>query len=420
MQAYFPAEVLELLHHVGESAAALDLRVFLIGGSIRDLLLPHREFDWDIDLVVEHRGAEALGQEMQRRCGGQLQIFEQYGTAKLKFDQRLHLDIATARTETYAHPGANPKVSFSDLHADLIRRDFTINAMAIALLPGEFGELIDYFNGYQDLEHRLLRTLHENKFREDPVRCWRACRLQHALSFQIESQTAQLISETMQTGIFDRFFSPRIRTELRKVLSFADPLPSLLALEALNVLRCLDPELRLNENLLGALNRLEQWEPWFAEAHDQWAAPLCLLLEALSVPRRAELIPHLELNQHQVRSWEAIVVQTEKMLALNWKTLKPHQVYQTLKPIPDLTLWFWLARFPESELAQAAEYFWGELRLSKPEISGHDLKTILKPGPQMREILEKLHHFRLDGLVHSKEEEFALAQKWAQELKEVL
>lgn len=420
MQSYFPASVLDLLQQTGQCAAELNLKVYLIGGSIRDLLLPHREFDWDVDLVVEQQGAEALGRELQARVGGQLQVFKQYGTAKLKLDERLHLDLATARTETYAYPGANPEVTFSDLHADLDRRDFSINALAIALLPGEFGQLIDYFEGYQDLQHRRLRTLHPDKFREDPVRAWRACRLEQALSFQIEVKTASLISETLQSGLFDGFCSPRIRAELRKVLSFADPIPCLLRLDELHVLRCLDPHLELNETLLGALNRLEQWQPWFAEAHDAWAAPLCLLLEAVPLEKRASLLSKLELNQHQLQAWTTFERESENYFHRDWQSPPPSEMAAALKQIPDLTLWLWLARFPESPLAQAIEKFWLEWRQIKPFLTGHELKQWLKPGPQMRQILNRLMQARLDGETHSRQDEMALAQKLSLQTHEVI
>ncbi|MBT9545195.1 MAG: CCA tRNA nucleotidyltransferase [Candidatus Sericytochromatia bacterium] len=427
MQNYFPPPVLDLLQQTGQAAADLNLKVYLIGGSIRDLLLPHRAFDWDIDLVVENQGeearAEALARELQSRLGGQLQVFKQYGTAKLgkfKPDERLQLDIATARTESYAYPGANPEVAFSDLHADLDRRDFSVNALAIALLPDNFGQLIDYFEGYHDLQHRHLRTLHPDKFREDPVRAWRACRLEQALDFQIESETAELIADTMKSGLFDGFCSARIRVELRKVLSFDDPIPCLLRLSELGVLRCLDPHLKLNETLLDALNRLEQWQPWFAEAHDAWAAPLCLLLEAVPLEKRPALLPKLELNQHQLRSWLAFEQKSQTYLQNDWSKMPPSAIYAALKAIPDLTLWLWLARYPESPLALTIERYWLEWRNLKPFLTGHELKQWLKPGPHMRALLNELLRARLDGETHSHDDEMTLAQKLIQQRQEVL
>lgn len=414
MQTYFPAEILALIQHAGEMATDLGLKVFLIGGSIRDLLLPQREFDWDIDLVVENEGAERLGFELHRHYGGQFQTFPQYGTVKLQITPGLSLDIATARTETYPYPGANPQVCFSDLHADLERRDFTVNAMAIALEPDKFGQLIDYFNGYYDLQHRLLRTLHANKFREDPVRSWRACRLEYALNFRIETETEAYISTTMESGLFDGFYTPRIRAELRKILSFKDPLPVLLRLEELSILRCLDPDLSLNETLLTVLNQLEQWHSWFATAQDAWLAPLFLLLASLPPVKRGLLIKKLELNQYQHRAWETFIYLSEEYRHTNWSALRRSEIYERLEKLPHLTLWLWLARFPDTPLAIAIELFWCELRTLKPRISGHDLKQWLKPGPQMRRVLRELHRLRLDGEINTYQEEQIFAQRLSQ------
>jgi tRNA nucleotidyltransferase (CCA-adding enzyme) len=420
MQSYFPAEVLTLLHRSGELAAELDLKLWLIGGSIRDLLLPERPFDWDVDLVVETGGTADIVRRLQAESGGQLQLFKQYGTAKLKFENGLHLDFATARTEFYPHPGANPEVAFSDLHADLDRRDFSVNALAVNLLPTAFGELTDYFQGYQDLQHRRLRALHADKFREDPVRAWRACRLEYSLGFRLEPETADWITTTLNSGLFDGFCSARIRTELRKILSFPDPVPALLRLEALGVLRCLDPELRLNDTLLSALNQLEQWQDWFAEAHDRWAAALCLLLEAIPAPRRLALIPALELNQHQQATWEAFVRQTPVYRETPWPGLSRSEIYAQFKNIPELTLWLWLARFPESPLAQAIELYWQELRHIKPPLSGHDLKALIPPGPHIRRVLNALHRACLDQHITTPAQAWDLAHTLISQPCEVL
>jgi tRNA nucleotidyltransferase (CCA-adding enzyme) len=420
MHSYFPSEVFEILKITGEQAFKLGLQVYLIGGSIRDLLLPQREFDWDIDLVVEHRGAEDLGRALQAQLGGQLQHFSQYGTAKLKLSQKLQLDIATARTEHYAYPGANPEVSFSDLHADLDRRDFSVNALAIALQPGSFGALIDYFDGYSDLQHRHLKALHKDKFREDPVRCWRACRLAHALDFRIEPQTLEWLHTTMKSGIFNGFFSARIQAELYKVLSFKDPIPCLLQLQELQILNCLEPELELDGFLLTALNRLENWQPWFTELHESWSAPLLLLLTKLTPATQLKLIPQLGLKQNHLQAWRTQQELGSSYFNIPWRKLKPSQIHAHFKSIPPLTLWLWLACYAESDLAFAIDLFWTKLRSIKPLISGNHLKEWISPGPQMRILLAVLLSAQLDGEIASAEAALNLAQKWIHQNKEVL
>ncbi|HUC07357.1 MAG TPA: hypothetical protein VMR96_04645 [Solirubrobacterales bacterium] len=160
--------------------------VYLVGGAVRDLLLGRGRAD--IDLVVEG-DATALG----RRLGVEVTSHERFGTAKVKLDGH-EVDIASARSESYPHPGALPVVEPSaELADDLRRRDFTINAMAIPL-QGE-SRLIDPHGGQADLAARQLRVLHQGSFVDDPTRAIRAARYASRFGFRLEQRTAELLRQ---------------------------------------------------------------------------------------------------------------------------------------------------------------------------------------------------------------------------------
>lgn len=179
------AEALEHMHP--ELARVRDAGgdpVYLVGGAVRDLLLGRGRAD--VDLVVEG-DAEALA----RRLSADVVSHERFGTVKLTLDGH-ELDIASARSERYPHPGALPLVEAgADLGADLARRDFTINAMAIPL-HGE-PRLIDPFDGQADLAARQLRVLHDGSFADDPTRAIRAARYAARFGFAFEPRTAELL-----------------------------------------------------------------------------------------------------------------------------------------------------------------------------------------------------------------------------------
>ncbi|HEX2391750.1 MAG TPA: hypothetical protein VHI77_02410 [Solirubrobacterales bacterium] len=161
------------------------LPVYLVGGAVRDLLRRHPRSD--IDLVVIGDPAELA------RGLGAVTIAEhdRFGTAKLHLEGH-QIDIARARTETYPHPGALPVVEPAPaIEADLARRDFTINAMAIPL--AEEPRLIDPHAGREDLERRLLRVLHDRSFIDDPTRAIRAARYAARLGFAVEEKTLALL-----------------------------------------------------------------------------------------------------------------------------------------------------------------------------------------------------------------------------------
>jgi tRNA nucleotidyltransferase (CCA-adding enzyme) len=161
--------------------------VYLVGGAVRDLLLGRGRTD--IDLVVEgEAGALAT------RLGGEMVEHERFATAKVRLDGH-EVDIATARAESYPRPGALPEVEpTAGIAADLARRDFTINAMAIPLRRDP--ELIDPHRGREDLEAGLLRVLHARSFEDDPTRALRAARYAARFGFGLEPDTADLLRQT--------------------------------------------------------------------------------------------------------------------------------------------------------------------------------------------------------------------------------
>jgi tRNA nucleotidyltransferase (CCA-adding enzyme) len=163
--------------------AAGEERVYLVGGAVRDLLLGRGRAD--IDLVVEG-DASALA----ARLGADPVEHQRFATAKVDLEGH-EVDIATARAETYSHPGALPEVTPARLEDDLARRDFTINAMAIPL-QGE-PELIDSRHGHADLENGVLRVLHEASFVDDPTRALRAARYAARFGFVPEPRTEELL-----------------------------------------------------------------------------------------------------------------------------------------------------------------------------------------------------------------------------------
>jgi tRNA nucleotidyltransferase (CCA-adding enzyme) len=197
---------LDALDGVEELRAALRGRqVWVVGGAVRDLLLGGTHAD--IDLVVEGDATEVAAM-----LGAELKAHERFGTATVEVGGS-HVDVAAARRETYAHPGALPDVETASLSDDLARRDFTVNAMALPL--GGEGKLFDPHGGYADLEAGVLRVLHPRSFQDDPTRALRAARYAARLDLKLEPETAGLLSATdLSTASADR-----IDAELHRLLA---------------------------------------------------------------------------------------------------------------------------------------------------------------------------------------------------------
>ena len=209
-----PKNIEDIAKEVGEIAKGMGFRAYIVGGVVRDILLGKEV--WDLDLVVEGDALE-VARRLAERHGVEVHPFPEFGTAHLKVGS-LKLEFATARRETYAHPGAYPKVERASLKEDLVRRDFTINAMAISVNPEDFGTLIDFFGGIRDLKDRIIRVLHPVSFIEDPVRILRALRFAGRLGFKLSKSTERLLRQAVDLGLLDQAPRGRIMNEIRLAL----------------------------------------------------------------------------------------------------------------------------------------------------------------------------------------------------------
>lgn len=196
------------LELVKEVAAEKDCKPYLVGGPVRDLLLGRHAID--VDLTLEE-GSSTLARALAKRLDGRVRSFPQFLTYKVTADGFPDIDIATARKERYRSPGALPAVTAGRLKDDLLRRDFTINAVALGLLDGK---LHDPAKGEEDIRERLVRVLHDRSFIDDPTRIFRAIRLATRLEFEIHPATVRLMREAVQSNALSTVSRERIWREL--------------------------------------------------------------------------------------------------------------------------------------------------------------------------------------------------------------
>jgi poly(A) polymerase len=224
-----------------ESADALGLETYVIGGFVRDLIL--RRPSKDIDVVCVGSGIE-LAQEVANRLGNKARsaYFKNYGTAQVKY-RDIEVEFVGARKESYTRDSRNPIVENGTLEDDLNRRDFTINALAICLNKNRFGELIDPFNGLSDLEECIIQTPLDPDitFSDDPLRMLRAVRFATQLGFFIEVDTFEAIERNKNR--IDIISKERIVDELNKIVLSPRPSMGFEILEQTGLLKIILPEL---------------------------------------------------------------------------------------------------------------------------------------------------------------------------------
>jgi tRNA nucleotidyltransferase (CCA-adding enzyme) len=217
-------KLLERLAELPRGRAVLDAPrdgVHLVGGAVRDLALGR--VPREIDLVVEGDPEPLIA-----ALGGADEAHERFGTAVVA-----GIDVVRARGESYAQPGALPDVRAGSLDEDLQRRDFTVNAIAVALADGTV-RAVEHAG--EDLDASVLRVLHDGSFRDDPTRLWRLARYAARLGFRPEERTLQLASEAVADGAPQTVSGVRMGNELRLALLEPDPVSVLVEAAALGLL----------------------------------------------------------------------------------------------------------------------------------------------------------------------------------------
>ncbi len=217
--------------------------VYLVGGAVRDLLMGGRPYD--LDLVLEG-DAQALA----TRLGGRSRVHDRFGTSTVKLDG-FSYDIARARRESYARPGALPDVAPAPLEEDLLRRDFTVNAIAIALTGPRRGQLHAPPAALDDLDARKLRVLHDRSFLDDPTRLLRLARYASRLRFAVDPHTLALARKAIDDGAIGTVSGARIGAELRLLARERDPLTAFAELRELGIDTAIDPGFQLTDEELG-------------------------------------------------------------------------------------------------------------------------------------------------------------------------
>lgn len=417
--------------------------LYLVGGAVRDLLLaePNEPVMLsDIDLVVDgfHRSADVgAGVELARSLQAlypeaRLEVHGKFQTAALLWHKdpeldSLWIDIATARTEFYPYPAANPEVEASSIRQDLYRRDFTINALALRLTNPRSGELLDFFGGVLDLRSQQIRVLHANSFIEDPTRIYRAVRFAVRLGFTIEAQTEGFIRHAIASGIYEqirmnsggRVIAPALQTRLKAELRYILQAPywkaAIRKLAELDALRCIHSSLELDAGLWRQLRLVERWFHRFDSQNllNHWELLLEVLIARLEPDERAIVAENLQLPADAIeRLANLATIQTELIDRLPNCT-QISQMVELLKPYDLPTLTLVAVKVPREVRRLIWQYLtvWAPI---KAPLDGNDLKKLgYKPGRHFKQILDELLAATLDGKIQNRiEAEHYLAEHY--------
>ncbi len=416
MARLLPRGTMALLKKIGALADQNNCSAFVVGGLVRDLVMGRRNMD--LDIVVEGDGMRFAG-VLAKKLGGSLVVHRRFGTASVYTPEALKIDIATARKELYEAPAALPTVEFSSLKNDLIRRDFTINAMAVSLNSANFGQLIDFFGGERDLGLGRIKVLHDSSFIDDPTRIFRAVRFEQRFGFRIDAHTEDLLKRAVSREMFDRTEKQRIRDELVLILKEPDPLKGLRRMDSLHELAFIHPAIRFSRRMEALFKSIGDCTAWYrnstlgGRAIDGWLLYLMALVDDLGYNELHSLCGKFVFsNRDRLRLLAFKKIYKRAVAVIGKKSVRPHRIFALLEPLPYEVILAIMAKAPSQEVRSKIEEFFTRYHRTRLEINGRDLKAIgLEPGPGFKKILDKVLYRKVDGYLKSKADELVYAKK---------
>ncbi|MFA5867838.1 MAG: CCA tRNA nucleotidyltransferase [Actinomycetota bacterium] len=410
IRGMLPREILELLEESGSLAEEAGVRVYLVGGIVRDLLMDRPNLD--IDLVIDGDGP-AYAALLADRKNGNVVMHDRFGTSVVMLPGKRRVDVATARTETYETGGALPKVEFGPIEADLDRRDFSINAMAVSLNKGNFGELLDYFEGIEDIKKKRVRVLHHGSFIDDPTRIFRAVRFEQRFGFRMTKETEKLVKAGVEDDLLRTISGARIRNEIMAIFDEKDAAAAVERLEEFGVWNALAPGLHADTGTMKLFREIVKAEnelkPGLTHVYKRSAA----FLKALLSPADKDVAEAFGclINLSQTRQKEILAAMAwapEACRRLENADLSASAVWEELHGKTNETLVYVYAMYG-AEVRRNVKRFM-EIRKTKPLINGNDLVAMgYQPSALFAGVLKEVLKAQLDGKVSTREAEREMA-----------
>jgi tRNA nucleotidyltransferase (CCA-adding enzyme) len=415
MRERLSKEIVEILKAMGRVAHKMNYQAYLVGGSVRDLFL--RSKNLDIDVVVEG-DAELFAKEFAKgRHGLRVRTHRKFKTAKLLYDDGLVVDLVTARLEYYQAPAALPVVELSSLKMDLYRRDFTINTLAVSLKPGEFGLLIDFFDGLRDMKSKSIRVLHNLSFVEDPTRVLRAVRFEQRFGFRIGKFTEGLIKNAIKINVFRHLSGSRLFGEFRQLLNEERAGDCVRRVQELGLLNLIHQELRISEKEDRLLNEAESALAWYRLSFldkpiRQWLVYMLALSDSLNEEQLEQMCVRLNIpNRLKVEILSQRGLARHAMNHLQRNRVTPSRIYGLLHPLRPAYQLYVMCKSTRVWAKRSVSLYLTKFCKVRPELSGHDLKQMgFEPGPLFKHILDRLLAARLDGEAVDREDEMEIVK----------
>ena len=391
---------LSVLRELSRLATGLGIDLYLVGGSVRDVLANAPLTDIDI---MATGNPERLVESIRDRRNATVRKASAFGTWSLTV-RGVDVDLATARRETYERPGALPTVFPGTILDDLARRDFSINAMAISLGEDSWGTLLDPHDGVTDLSRGVIRVLHDRSFEDDATRILRAIRYACRLDFRLESCTATLLERSLP--YVSRISPDRVRHEIERIFQEEHAGKMIEMAGKLGVLASIHPALRADPVTLRDLQ---------TENGDNVRRAHLLLgsmVQSVADGDMESVVERLNLNSDWAQLVRDVVTVRTRLPELRDENVASSQVYRLLQGLHPHAIESCALAAGDATVARWLRLYLDELRHVRPLLDGDDLMALgVREGPEVGLLLTKLLDARLDGLVESVEDEETMVRR---------
>ncbi|MEA2101075.1 MAG: CBS domain-containing protein [Thermodesulfobacteriota bacterium] len=415
LQERLPADLYAQLKKAGVLAESMGYRIYLVGGIVRDMVM--RIDNLDVDLVVEGSGIE-FALRLASEIGARVATHEKYKTAVITLPNGRHLDVATARVEYYNGPGEFPVVEESTLKLDLYRRDFTINTMAVSLLPDQFGRLIDFFGAIRDIKEKRIRVLHSLSFVEDPSRILRAVRFEKRLGFILGKQTRSMVQSAVKAGFLSRVSGRRISHEMQQIFCEDDPSGPMNRLDHLGILSSIHPDLSFRPATMDLFGRARQTLSWFSllYTHEDvrtWYVYLLALFDSMRHQKAVSVCSDLGMSPEQTD--RILLSKRQVNVILKGFAANPDKgpswVLKALKAMPMEVILFSMSKTKSPGVREKISSYITTWRYYRTPVTGMDLISIgFVQGSHLGDCLRLIKDKGLDGEIRDFNEAMEFAR----------
>jgi len=415
---YLPESIFSVLKKASFTAKKLKVKVYLVGGLVRDLLLGMPNLD--VDIVVEGDGI-ALAEKLAHESGARVESYQKFKTAVIIFENYRHIDIASSRIEHYKEPAALPDIEPGSITQDLARRDFSINTLAISLNEDDFGRIIDFFGGRKDLGEKKIRVLHKLSFVEDPTRILRAVRFEQRLGFKMDMQTEKLAILSIKMNILKGLNGIRIRDELVSILNGKKPeraVRRLFLLEALDSIG-INPESigRLTTHIENAVKKYEKIAEFKEMNILMWRVLVSLMLLYSKNADTGNFCSRMKIKKKDCAIITEIINDYAYLKKTLGKKISKNSLLYSIISGKSGEMLLIVSAAGKTQCANISKFVSG-LSVIKPEITGKDLKYLnIEPSKKYKFILDEILKLKLDKKIKTRQDELETAVKIIEKLK---